>query len=88
MPEIVGIRNCPHCQGTHYYKLEVERTILMKWMSSSDTLEQPRNVKITRLFVCPVKHEQYQGTFYLQDTSSDRIKDVKVIDLAEEKEND
>ena len=88
MAEIVSIRNCPHCRATHYYKLEVERTILMKWMGSFDTPEQPRTVKVTRLFVCPVKHEQYQGTFYLQDTSSNRIKDVKVIDIAEEAGND
>jgi len=76
--ERIEIRVCPHCTRSHKYKLDVARAIVWRMMTS-DVHEQPRRVKITRLFMCPEKHEQYQGTFYLQDTSSNRIKDVNVI---------
>lgn len=81
MNDTVNIANCPHCSGAHIYKLEVERACIMKMMTSADAYEQPRKVKITRIFICPIKNEQYQGTFYLCDTSSDRIENVSVIGL-------
>ena len=76
--ETVEIENCPHCGGTHTYPLEVERAHIIKMLTASDINERPRTVKFTRIFVCPVKDEQYQATFYLQDTSWDRIKRVTV----------
>jgi hypothetical protein len=79
--ETVEIERCI-CGGAHTYTLEVDRAILIKIVTMSDMSERPRSVKITRLFVCPVKKEQFQATFYLEDTSSSRIKDVRVVGLA------
>lgn len=86
--ETVEIEDCTHCGGSHPYALKVERVILIKMLIASDMFERPRSVKVTRLFVCPVKNKQYQATFYLEDTSSDRIKKVTVIGLAEDARND
>jgi hypothetical protein len=84
--ETVKIKGCPHCGNAHTYALEVERAIVLKNILMDDTSEQPRRVKITRLFICPENNEQYQGTFYLYDTSSDRIQNVSVTGLVEEDE--
>jgi len=77
--ETVQIRMCPHCDGTHKYKLKVERTFLMRLMNDSNMSERSRRVKITRIFVCPINNEKFQGTFYLQETSSCEIRDLKVL---------
>lgn len=82
--EYLDIPNCPKCFGGHRYKLEVERSIVIKMMTMSD-LNEPeepeRKVKVTRIFTCPTKNEEYQARFVLTDTSSNRIKNVKVIGL-------
>ena len=80
--ETVVIEECTHCGRTHTYALEVERVVFIKMLTMSDMSERPRSVKLTRLFVCPVKNEQYQATFYLEDSSPNRIKEVTVIGLA------
>jgi hypothetical protein len=46
--------------------------------------KEPNKVKITRSFACPLRRDHYQASFYLNDTSSDRIRAVSVIGLAEE----
>lgn len=84
--ETVKINRCPHCGNAHTYALEVERAFVLKRITMDDFSEQPRRVKVTRLFICPENNEQYQGTFSLYDTSSDRIKNVSVTGLAEEDE--
>jgi len=86
--ETIEIEGCTHCGGTHTYTLEVERAVIIKMMTVSDMSERCRSVKVTRLFVCPVKKEQYQATFYLEDTSSSRIKDVSVVRLAGDASDD
>lgn len=86
--ETIEIRCCPHCRGTHRYKLDVGRAIIMRMMTTPDVIEQPHKVKVTRLFICPDKNEQYQGTFYLQETSSNRIKNVQVVGLSEVPKDD
>lgn len=82
--ENITIPNCPICGGSHTYSLKVERSLIMKLLISKDMHEKSRAVRITRLFACPVKHKDFQGTFVLRDTSSSRIKSVEVIRLVEE----
>lgn len=79
--EYLVIHNCPKCSDGHSYELEVERSMIIKMMTISDLNEPSRKVKVTRIFTCPVKNEEYQARFVLTDTSSDRIKNVKVIGL-------
>ncbi len=80
--ETVLIEHCPHCRGSHSYKLEVERAVTIK-MKAGKKREQVSTVKTTQLFTCPSTNEQYRASLYLQDTSSDRIRAVAVIGLAE-----
>jgi hypothetical protein len=80
--ETVLIEHCPHCRGAHSYRLEVERAVIIKVLDSKKR-EKPSTMKTTQLFTCPLQNEQYRASLYLQDTSSDRIKAVTVIGLAE-----
>ena len=84
--ETFRIEVCPHCRHTHTYRLEVERAITMKIPAVRKKHEEPSTVKVTQLLVCPLKNEQYKVSFYLEDTSSDRIRAVAVIGLVEEEE--
>ena len=84
--EYLEIPKCPKCSDGHRYKLNVERSIVMKMLTADDMNESPRSVKITRLFTCPIKNEEFQVKFVLYDTSSDRIKDVTVIGISHDKE--
>jgi hypothetical protein len=83
--ETIRIEHCPHCRGSHSYKLEVERTIIIKVLGVKKR-EQSSTVKTTQRFICPLKNEPYQASLNLHDTSSDRIRAVTVIGLADERE--
>ncbi len=80
--EHLDIPNCPKCPDVHRYKLDVERALVIKMLTMSDMSERPRQVKVTRLFTCPTTNEEFEARFILTDTSSDRIKDVKVVGIA------
>ena len=82
--ETVHIPLCPHCRGGHAYTLEVARAIVPEVLTPRKKRGEPTRVKVTRPFACPLKNEYYQASFYLHDTSSDRIRAVSVIGLAEE----
>jgi len=86
--ECIAIDSCPKCQGRHRYKLAVDRSIVIKMLTASDMYERARQVRFVRLFTCPVKKEDYQATFYLSDTSSDRIKDVRVVGIVSSDEQE
>lgn len=77
--DTVRIEGCPHCGGTHIYDLKVERVSIIKAITMYDAYEPSRTADFTRIFVCPVKQEQYQATFYLEDSSSSRIEGVTVV---------
>lgn len=77
--EYIDIPTCPKCKNGHRYKLDVERAIVIKMLTMSDMNERPRKRKITRLFACPVRNEEFQASFILTETSSDRIKGVQVV---------
>ena len=80
--EYIAIDSCPKCNGQHRYKLSVDRSIILKMSNAYDMYERGRQVRFVRLFTCPVKNEDYQATFFLTDTSSDRIKDVRIVGIA------
>jgi hypothetical protein len=84
--ECIEIVDCPKCHRKHRYKLAVERSVVLKMLTMSDMNEPPRHVRFTRLFTCPVKKEDFQATMILTDSSSDRIKDVKVLRVATDDE--
>lgn len=76
--EFLNISKCAKCNKPHRYRLEVERSIIMKLMTPDDLNEKPRQVRITRIFTCPVKNEEFEARFILHDTSSDRIENVTI----------
>jgi uncharacterized protein YbaR (Trm112 family) len=82
--EYVEITSCPKCKGYHKYRLEVKRSTIIKALTMSDMNERSRNVPVTRIFNCPKTGEDYQATFTLLDTSSDRIESVTVVGEAGE----
>ena len=84
--EYIDIPKCPKCNDGHRYRLKVDRTIVMRLLTMDDVDEKPRAVKITRLFTCPVKDEEFQAKFILYDTSSDRIQNVTVIGASDDNE--
>lgn len=86
--EHIDISVCPKCKGPHRYKLEVERALVLKTMTAADFNEQPRQVKFTRFFTCPVKNEEFQASFALTDTSSDRIARVRVVGTGNDNDKD
>ena len=81
--EIVFVEACPQCKGRHTYMLAVERAVRLKVPSLTKKREKPSSVEVTQVFVCPLKERPFDATFYLQDTSFDRIKSVRVIGVAE-----
>jgi hypothetical protein len=85
--ETIRIETCPHCRGAHTYTLEVERAHIIKVPTTRKKHEKPSSVKLSPHLICPLKNEYYQVTFYLQDTSSNRIRAVSVIGLVEETES-
>ena len=82
--ETVRIEHCPHCRGAHVYRLEVERAIALR-VPTRKKREQPSTIKTTQVFICPLQNEQYQASLVLEDTSSDRIRAVTVIGLADQR---
>ena len=84
--EYLDIPKCPKCGDGHRYKLDVNRSIVIKMLTMADMNEQRRTVKMTRLFTCPVKDEEFQVKFILYDSSSDRIENVTVIGIPHDKE--
>ncbi len=79
--EQITIPHCPICGGSHTYGLKVESSVVLKFITAHDMDEKPREVRITHLFTCPVKHEDFQGTVVLYETSSSPIKSVEVVGL-------
>jgi hypothetical protein len=85
--EYLDIPSCPKCKDGHRFRLNVERAIVMRMLTTSDIDEQPRQVRITRLFTCPNKNDEFQASFTLTDTSSSRIVSVKVESIAHDNDN-
>jgi len=84
MDEKLEIPNCPICGDKHIYKLKVERTYVMKWLMTNDLSESSQPVRVTRIFVCPVKNQKFQASFILYQISSDKIKSVIVEGVIED----
>jgi len=85
--EKLEIPKCPLCGEKHTYRLEVERTYVIKYIqisTNNDLRETPKPVKFTRIFVCPTKNEKFQASFILYDGSNDRIKSVTVGGVIED----
>ena len=81
--DLLDILACPQCKGRHTYMLAVERAVRLKVPSLTKKREKPSSVEVTQVFVCPLKERPFEASFYLQDTSSDRIRSVRVIGVAE-----
>ena len=86
--EYLDIPKCPKCANPHRYKLTVDRTIIIKMLTTADLSECPRHVRFTRLFTCPAKNEDFEATFVLTDTSSSRITTVSVAGIADDNAQD
>jgi hypothetical protein len=81
--EELEIPKCPICGGRHMYRLKVERTYFSQLKSIISLRERSQPVRITRIFMCPVKNEKFQASFVLYQTSSAQIKSVTVGGVVE-----
>lgn len=74
--ENLEISNCPLCGSKHIYKLKVERTYVAKMRDPMYDLGErpepgPEPVRVTRIFICPIKNKKFQALFVLYQTSSE-----------------
>ena len=82
--ENLEITNCPLCGGKHIYKLKVERTYFNKMLTVGDLRERPQPVRVTRMFICPVKDKSFQASIVLYQTSSEETEQVTVEGVVED----
>jgi hypothetical protein len=79
--EILDI-TCPKCNQVHHYKLEVDRSIVLEQVSLS--YRASTFTRFTRLFTCPIKKENFQAVFTLEESSSNRIDNVVSYGMAQD----
>jgi uncharacterized UBP type Zn finger protein len=84
--EHVDITTCPRCKQQHRYRLNVERSYVLSFFVGNIS-QQSRPERFTRLFTCPVKNEEFQASFSL-NRSGDVIRDVQVVGVANDKDED
>jgi hypothetical protein len=83
--EHIDISTCPKGKDRHRYKLDVERSLVMKFMGFGAGFGAPerlRPVKFTRFFTCPVRNKEFEASFILRDDSGSRIRGVQVAGIA------
>jgi len=78
----IQIAKCPLCGASHTYRLKVERSFYWGFMTGIE--EKTQSIRFTRLFTCPVKLMDFQGTIVLKQSSLEQIESVKVIGLVQE----
>jgi len=83
--EYVEISPCPLCSQRHRYRLEVERSYVIR-MATGAPEKQSWSKPITRFFTCPVENEEFEATFRLLEGSSKDITAVRVTGVAVERE--
>lgn len=82
--EVLTIPKCPNCGKPHAYRLEVDRTYVMSFMTTTSGGLAMTYKEFTRLFTCSETGEDFQARFRLTESSSARIKCVRVLGLDEE----
>ncbi len=73
------INQCPVCQRSHKYQLEIKRA----WSIGLSTYSSSQNYSVkkeyfTRLFTCPSTEKDFQARFYLTVSSNESIQTVTV----------
>lgn len=63
--EELEIPKCPLCGEKHIYKLKIDRSPIMKFLTEHTLSNNMHWRTFTRIFVCPVKNEKFQATFKL-----------------------
>jgi len=53
-------------------------------MNTSDLNEKKNPVKVTRIFVCPTKKNEFQGTITLYESEYNRIKSVNIVEIEDD----
>jgi hypothetical protein len=68
---------CPICGNQHQYSLEngADSTIMGNYLINKSGLDKHNTQKLTWLFTCPVKNEDFQVTFVIDEDS--QIKSVE-----------
>ena len=84
--ENLKIPDCPICRREHIYKLKVERTYVMEFLTRNNLRDKSQPASFTRIFVCPVKNEKFQATFRLYQNTSAEIKSVTIGGVTEDEE--
>jgi hypothetical protein len=79
--ETFTISPCPLCTGSHDYTLVVKRATALG-MTKKEIGSAPK--KITRIFTCPIKSNEFQADLFFQDSSDEMIISVQIGELIKE----
>jgi len=82
------IASCPVCSEEHSYTLRVKRSRSIGLITSWESNPKPRRIKMTRLFTCPIKNQDFQVTFSLSEWPHESITSVEVERLSNRSERD
>ena len=75
------IINCPKCNKSHQYKLEIHRSIIMYHQTAST---KTKEYKFTRIFICPDTNKKFQVCFVVIQQSGEVIHDVFPVNYPKE----
>ncbi len=83
------IKRCPLCGRSHKYELEVARSEVIYHMTfDASNVSKVSKKEFTRLFTCPISHENFQARISLFETFGVIISDVQVKGLVQEKNSE
>ncbi len=78
--ETITISSCPVCSEGHEYSVIVTRSTSIGLISLDfgQSKQQPRKKRVTRLFTCPTRNENFQVTLTFLEYPSSPINSIEV----------
>ena len=71
---------CPKCGKFHWYELEIRRSeVYYRRQPEPEELIK----EFTRLFTCPIKNEEFQAEFKIQDHAGNEIRSLAIKGIIE-----
>jgi hypothetical protein len=67
--------SCPLCGQEHRYPITIRRAVVMQMHAERAPATE---VRVTRLFTCPTKNEEFEGSLIIRETADSRIESVDV----------
>ena len=83
--EIITIESCPVCGNAHNYQFRAKRTIALGMAEDENSLT---SWKFTRVFTCPITHDDFQADIIIESTPNEIIIQLEVTGIASEESED